>query len=99
MVATKELDKAEKKGKERELGVGGLVLLGIIIWALASKPRKQFECPYCDATFKTKAETITHILDVHYGEPPEFVECPLCDAVFKTIWELIAHIREVHPKE
>jgi hypothetical protein len=33
-VDTKELDKAEKKEEERELGVGGLLIIGLIIWAL-----------------------------------------------------------------
>ncbi len=97
-VDTKELAKAGKKEKERELGLGGLIILGLIIWALVPRPPK-YECPYCDATFKTKAETITHILDVHFGEPPELIECPLCDATFKTIAEFITHFKEVHLKE
>jgi hypothetical protein len=58
----------QEKVKKKELGVGGLLILGIIIWALWPKPPK-FECPYCDATFKTKAELDAHIEAEHPGEP------------------------------
>ncbi|GAI98378.1 unnamed protein product [marine sediment metagenome] len=68
-VDIKELDRAEEKEVKRELGVGGLILLGIIIWALWPKPPK-FECPYCDATFDTKEELDAHIEAEHPEEPP-----------------------------
>ncbi len=73
-VDIKAPEKAEEK-KERELGVGGLVLLGIIIWVLfPPKPPKLYECPYCDATFETKAELDAHIEAEHPGEPDDGIK-------------------------
>jgi hypothetical protein len=40
----KELDKAEEKKEKRELGIGGLLIIGVIIWALfPPKPPKNEE--------------------------------------------------------
>lgn len=64
---TEVVGQEQVKKKEVAVGAGVLILLLLVAFAFAKK--KEYECPYCDATFKTKAELDAHIEAEHPGEP------------------------------
>ncbi len=63
---TEAIGQGRVKKKEVAVGAGALILLLLVAFAFAKK--KEYECRYCDATFKTKAELIAHIEAEHPAE-------------------------------
>lgn len=87
-------------GKKSNTGlvIGGLVLAGVVIYAISRKkvsPPVVYTCPYCGATFTTQEELNQHIATVHPQQPPVFT-CPYCGAIFSSQVELDAHILAAH---
>ena len=84
-------------------GLAILILIGVVSWLLIErykppKTKKEFPCPFSDASFPDQASLAAHLIDVHGDAHPWMCAYEGCNLRFATEAEKLAHM-ETHEKK